>query len=55
MRNKVKKNQYRKSCVLFFDGMINTKNLDPNKFKMDEKLFKSTFYLPHWICHGQRP
>ena len=29
-----------KNCTYFFDHMINIKNLDPNKIKLDKKPYK---------------
>ena len=44
-----------KNCTYFFDHMINIKNLDPNKIKLDKKPYKKKNYLPHWIQDSQRP
>ena len=45
-----------KNCTYFFDHMINIKNLDPNKIKLDKKPYKKKKnYLPHWIQDSQRP
>ena len=35
------KNRYKTIFLLFFDDLINIKNLDPDKIKTDEKLYKN--------------
>ena len=38
--NRVKELIIKNNTDCFFDDMINIKNLDPNKIKIDEKLYK---------------
>ena len=40
MTDKIK-NEYKTIFLLFFDDLINIKNLDPDKVKTDEKLYKN--------------
>ena len=40
MTDKIK-NGYKTIFLLFFDDLINMKNLDPDKVKTDEKLYKN--------------
>ena len=41
MRNKFQEIEIRNHTYYFFDDIINTKNLDPNKIKIDEKSYKN--------------
>ena len=45
----VKENDMKNCTYYFFDDMIDTKNLDPNKIKIHEKPHKKYSYLSHWI------
>ena len=40
MSNKSKEISKKNHTYYFFDDIINIKNLDPNKIKMDEKSYK---------------
>ena len=51
MSNKLKDKEIKNPTYYFFNDMINIKNLDPNKIKIDEKSYKNilihyTGYLP---------
>ena len=46
MSNKFKEIDLKNRTYYFFDDMIYTKNLDPNKIKIDENLYKNIL-----ICH----
>ena len=41
MRNKFQEIETRNHTYYFFDDIINMKNLDPNKIKIDEKSYKN--------------
>ena len=41
MSNKSKETDIKNRTYYFFDDMINTENLDPNKIKIDEKSYKN--------------
>ena len=41
MRNKFQEIEIRNHTYYFFDDIINMKNLDPNKIKIDEKSYKN--------------
>ena len=43
MINKFKDIDTKNLAYYFFDEMINIKNLDPNKIKIDEKSYKMLF------------
>ena len=43
MRNKFQEIEIRNHTYYFFDDIINMKNLDPNKIKIDEKSYKNIF------------
>ena len=43
MNNKLKEIDIENRKCYFFDDMINIKNLDPNKFKIQERLCKNLF------------
>ena len=40
MSNKFREISIKNHAYYFFDDIINIKNFDPNKFKVDEKLYK---------------
>ena len=42
MSNKLK-DRHKKLHKMLFDDIIDTKNFDPNKFKIDEKSYKNIF------------
>ena len=55
MSNKFKEIDVKNRTYYFFHGMINKKNLDPNKIKI-EKAIKKYFHLLPWIiCSSQNP
>ena len=41
MRNKFQEIEIKNHTYYFFDDIINMKNLDPNKIKIDEKSYKN--------------
>ena len=41
MSNKIKETDLKNRTYYFFDDMINIKNLDINKIKIDEKSYKN--------------
>lgn len=41
MRINVKGKWYSKSRILFFNGIINTKNVDPKNIRVDEQPYKN--------------
>ena len=43
MNNKFKEIDIANCTFYFLDDMINIRNLDPNKIKIDKKSYKSTF------------
>ena len=43
MSNKIKETDVKICTCYFFDGMIDIKNLDPNKIKINEKSYKNIF------------
>ena len=44
MSNTFKEIDIRNSTYYFFDNMINIKNFDPNKIKIDKKSYKNIIY-----------
>ena len=50
MSNKIKDIDLKIHMYYFFDDIINIKNFDPNKIKIDEKLYKSI--LVYYIAYG---
>ena len=55
MGTKFKDIDVKNHTYYFFDDIMNTKNLDRNKIKMDKILKQNTHtkysYLLHWICY----
>ena len=49
MSNKVKNIDIKNRTYYFFDYIINTKNVDLNNIKIDEKLCKNLFALIYYI------
>ena len=54
MGNNFKGIDIKRHAYYFFDDIINIKNFDPDKIKVDEKSYKKYFYLLHWTCNDQR-
>ena len=55
MNNKTEEINFKKLYVLFFEDIVNTKNLDLNKIKKDGNSYKNILaYYIEYICGGQR-
>ena len=54
MNIKIKDIDIKKHTHYFFDDIINIKNFDPNKTKIDEKSYKNVFIILNWIYDDQR-
>ena len=55
MNNKTEEINFKKLYVLFFEDIVNTKNLDLNKIKKDGNSYKNILaYHIEYICGGQR-
>ena len=54
MNIKIKDIDIKKHTHYFFDDIINIKNFDPNKTKIDEKSHKNIFIILNWIYDDQR-
>ena len=52
MSNKFKDIDIKSRTYYFFHDIINIKNFDPNKIKIDAKSYK--IILLNWICGDQR-
>ena len=48
MSNKIKEIYIKNRTFWFFDGIINIKNLDADKIKVDVD-------VAHWICDSKKP
>ena len=54
MSNKFKDISLKNHTYCFFDDIIKAENSNPIKTKIDEKSYKSFFWLLDWIWDNQR-
>ena len=57
MNNKFKEIGIKNRTYYFFDDLVNIKNLDPNKIKIDGKSYKNilSFFVLNLFCAGSNP